>query len=471
MTTTEAYAALGTLLDDLDRTKREDEEGYNFRVGLLRKIGLAIQEAYANGGGGGGGASELTDLTDVSTAAVTNRFALIANGTSYVGRALTVADISDFGTYLTSETNDLTATVTWANVPDVNITESSVTQHQAALSITESQISDLGTYLTSETSHADVLVDGDFATPGIMLTDGSGNYSIATNNITNWNTAFGWGNHASAGYITTVDNNDWSGVDLSILNGGTGASTAAAARTNLGLVIGTDIQAYDADLQAISGLTSAANKGIYYTGAGTAALFDITAAARTILDDSSTSAIRTTLGIGTSDSPQFTGINVGNVSDTTITRVSAGNIGVEGNLVYRANGTDVPITDGGTGASTASAARTNLGLAIRTDVAPWRTTSSVNTAGSPIEVSLSVHTYLCDAAAGNMVIQLPTAAAGANTVWRILKIDATANNVSITPDGTETINGSTGAVNLTSQWRGSFLTSDGSGGWVLNQLA
>ena len=47
--------------------------------------------------------------------------------------------------YLTSytETNDLTSAVTWANVPDANITQSSVTQHQAALSITESQISDL----------------------------------------------------------------------------------------------------------------------------------------------------------------------------------------------------------------------------------------------------------------------------------------------------------------------------------------
>ena len=52
--------------------------------------------------------------------------------------------------YLTSftETNDLTSAVTWANVPDANITQSSVTQHQAALSLTESQISDLGTYVT-----------------------------------------------------------------------------------------------------------------------------------------------------------------------------------------------------------------------------------------------------------------------------------------------------------------------------------
>jgi len=52
---------------------------------------------------------------------------------------------------LSAETNDLSSAVTWANVPDANITESSVTQHEAALTITESQISDLQSYLTSET--------------------------------------------------------------------------------------------------------------------------------------------------------------------------------------------------------------------------------------------------------------------------------------------------------------------------------
>jgi len=56
---------------------------------------------------------------------------------------LVEADITDLQSYLTAETNDLTAAVTWANVPDANITESSVTQHEAALTITESQISDL----------------------------------------------------------------------------------------------------------------------------------------------------------------------------------------------------------------------------------------------------------------------------------------------------------------------------------------
>ena len=42
-------------------------------------------------------------------------------------------------------------------------------------------------------------------------------------------------------------------------------------------------------------------------------------------------------GMATGDSPQFTGINVGHASDTTITRVSAGKIAVEGNNILLAN--------------------------------------------------------------------------------------------------------------------------------------
>jgi hypothetical protein len=57
--------------------------------------------------------------------------------------------ISGGSTAITSETNDLTSAVTWVNVPDANITESSVVQHSGALRLTESQVVDLGDYLAS----------------------------------------------------------------------------------------------------------------------------------------------------------------------------------------------------------------------------------------------------------------------------------------------------------------------------------
>jgi hypothetical protein len=67
----------------------------------------------------------------------------------------------------------------------------------------------------------------------------------------------------------------------------------------------------------------------------------------TVLDDTTAAAAATTLGLGTGDTSQFTGIELGNASDTTITRASAGDLNIEENIISRAGGTDVVATDDG----------------------------------------------------------------------------------------------------------------------------
>jgi hypothetical protein len=84
---------------------------------------------------------------------------------------------------------------------------------------------------------------------------------------------------------------------------------AEAWQGALALVPGTNVQAYDADLQAIAALTTTG--AIERTEAGAAATYTVTAAAKNVLDDATTADMLTTLGGTTTGQNLFTLPNPG----------------------------------------------------------------------------------------------------------------------------------------------------------------
>jgi hypothetical protein len=158
---------------------------------------------------------------------------------------------------------------------------------------------------------------------------------------------------------------------------------AAAMRTTIGAVASattlagygiTDAQPLDSDLTAIAALTT-------------------TTFGRALLAMADAAATRTALGLG------------------TIATQDASNVTISGGAI--AGITDLAVADGGTGASTAANARTNLGLVIGTNVQAYSASTALNTSqaltdGTTISWDVSLGGLGTVTLGGNRTLANPT---------------------------------------------------------------
>jgi hypothetical protein len=163
--------------------------------------------------------------------------------------------------------------------------------------------------------------------------------------------------------------------DIAIAEGGTGASTAVDARTNLGLAIGSNVQAYDADLADLADGSLSGSKvgtGIDGGNINNASVTTSKISGDIAITEGGTGAsiavdARTNLGLAIGSNVQAYDADLADLADGSLSgsKVGAGIVGGninDGTISSSKISGQIALVDGGTGSSTSSGARTNLGL-------------------------------------------------------------------------------------------------------------
>jgi len=369
-----------------------------------------------------GGATDLDGLSDVTLTSVTGGDLLQNNGSGqFVNVAKSTIALSSFNNDLglatvatTGAYSDLSGTPTLATV--------ATTGAYSDLSGTPTIPADLDDL-------SDVTITT--ATGGDLLqNNGSGqfvNVAKSTINLSSFNDDLSYqpldaGLTSISGLTTAADkmiyttaSDTYAVADLTSAGRALlDDADASAQRTTLGLAIDSDVQAYDAGLASIAGLTTAADKMIYTTASDTYAVTDLTSAGRAFLSSTAT---------------------IGDLSDVTISSVSNGQV-----LSYNSTSGDWENTtpsSGGGGGFTYSAV------------------STATTAQAQYHYSVT----------GTTTITLP-AATGITAGQEVRIKNMGSNTVTVSRSSTDTIDGQT-SISMAVQYQALSFVSNGSNAWEI----
>jgi hypothetical protein len=335
------------------------------------------------------------------------------------------------------------------DIPDLSSVYSSVSHNHS------------GTYQPLD---ADLTSVAGLSTSGLVKRTDSNTYSTITDNSSNWNTAYGWGNHASAGYLTSVDSDS----NWSTHNSYPSACTAGQYVTAIGDTLTCGAPAgsgdmtkaiYDTDADNIVDVAEAiAASGINWTGTFVP---DTSINWNNMVplneDDPLWTAWNGSDGINWTSFPNaqgyITGVNWSEIPTIQGTGINWDSISNEELYADGINWTDFYVPDSSINwAIQVPLYETNIyALSIKTGNYTLTDTDSV---------------VLASATLNSITIMLPTAVGRAGKEFTIKKIDTTNNSVVINGDGSEKIDGELIQIIL-DQYTSITVVSDGSNWYIL----